>query len=84
MLKGAIARRYAGAIFEIGRKQNALDRTLEDVKGIAEVFAHRTLAYLLRQRFPRSVKRQPYARLWQVRCCLHRSTSLCSLSSVNW
>ena len=49
MLKGAIARRYAGAIFEIGRKQNALDRTLEDVKGIAEVFAHRTLAYLLRE-----------------------------------
>jgi F-type H+-transporting ATPase subunit delta len=49
MLKGAIARRYAGAIFEIGLKQNALDRTLEDVKGIAQVFAHRTLAYLLRE-----------------------------------
>jgi F-type H+-transporting ATPase subunit delta len=49
MLKGAIARRYAGAIFEIGLKQHALDRTLEDVKGIAQVFAHRTLAYLLRE-----------------------------------
>jgi F-type H+-transporting ATPase subunit delta len=49
MLKGAIARRYAGAIFEIGLKQNALDRTLEDVKGIAQVFAHRTLLYLLRE-----------------------------------
>ncbi len=49
MLKGAIARRYAGAIFEIGRKQNTLDRTLEDVTGIAQVFAHRTLAYLLRE-----------------------------------
>jgi F-type H+-transporting ATPase subunit delta len=49
MLKGAIARRYAGAIFEIGLKQHALDRTLEDVKGIAQVYAHRTLAYLLRE-----------------------------------
>lgn len=49
MLKGAIARRYAGAIFEIARKQNTMDRTLEDVKGIAEVFAHRKLAYLLRE-----------------------------------
>src|SRR5712691_6380299 len=49
MLKGAIARRYAGAIFEIGRKQNALDRTLEDVKGIAQVLTHRKLAYLLRE-----------------------------------
>ena len=49
MLKGAIARRYAGAIFEIGLKQNQLDRTLEDVKEIAQVFANRKLAYLLRE-----------------------------------
>lgn len=49
MLKGAIARRYAGAIFEIARKQNTIDRTLDDVKGIAQVFAHRKLAYLLRE-----------------------------------
>jgi F-type H+-transporting ATPase subunit delta len=49
MLKGAIARRYAGAIFEIARKQNTIDRTLEDVKGIAQLFGHRTLAYLLRE-----------------------------------
>src|SRR5579863_57035 len=49
MLKGAIARRYAGAMFEIGRKQNAIDRTLADVKDIALLFAHRTLAYLLRE-----------------------------------
>jgi len=32
MLKGAIARRYAMAIFDIARKQNTIDRTLEDVK----------------------------------------------------
>jgi F-type H+-transporting ATPase subunit delta len=49
MLKGAIARRYAGAIFEIARKQDTLDRTLEDVKEIARLFAHRKLAYLLRE-----------------------------------
>ncbi len=49
MLKGAIARRYAGAIFELARKQNAIDRTLADVKGIAQVFANRKLAYLLRE-----------------------------------
>src|SRR5215475_581866 len=49
MLKGAIARHYAGAIFELAQKQGALDRTLEDVKGIAQVFANRKLAYLLRE-----------------------------------
>ena len=49
MLKGAIARRYAGAIFELAQKQHALDRTLEDVKGIAQVFSNRKLAYLLQE-----------------------------------
>ncbi|GCF09361.1 ATP synthase F1 subunit delta [Dictyobacter arantiisoli] len=49
MLKGAIARRYAEAIFEIARKQNTIDRSLDDVKNIAEVFGNRSLAYLLRE-----------------------------------
>jgi F-type H+-transporting ATPase subunit delta len=49
MLKGAIARRYAGAIFDIALKQNTLDRTLADVQEIARLFAHRKLAYLLRE-----------------------------------
>jgi F-type H+-transporting ATPase subunit delta len=49
MLKGAIARRYAEAMFEIALKQNTVDRTLEDVKGITQVFANRKLAYLLRE-----------------------------------
>lgn len=49
MLKGAIARRYAEAIFDIAQRQNTVDRTLEDVKGIAQVFANRKLAYLLRE-----------------------------------
>jgi F-type H+-transporting ATPase subunit delta len=49
MLKGAVARRYAGAIFDLARKQNTLDRTLEDVQAIARLFANRKLAYLLRE-----------------------------------
>jgi F-type H+-transporting ATPase subunit delta len=49
MLKGAIARRYAGAIFEIALKQNTLDRSLDDIQNIAQVFANRTLSYLLRE-----------------------------------
>ena len=49
MLKGAIARRYAVAIFDIARRQNTIDRTLDDVQNINRLFAHRTLAYLLRE-----------------------------------
>jgi len=49
MLKGAIARRYAEAIFDIARRQNSIDRTLDDVREIAHLFAHRKLAYLLRE-----------------------------------
>jgi F-type H+-transporting ATPase subunit delta len=49
MLKGAIARRYAGAMFDIAIKQNTLDRTLEDVQGIGQLFSKHTLAYLLRE-----------------------------------
>lgn len=49
MLKGAIARRYAGAIFDIALKQNTLDRTLEDVQEIAKLFSIRKLAYLLNE-----------------------------------
>jgi F-type H+-transporting ATPase subunit delta len=49
MLKGAIGRRYAEAIFDIARKQNTVDRTLEDMREIARLFSHRTLAYLLNE-----------------------------------
>ena len=49
MLKGAIARRYAEAIFGLAVKQNTLDRTLDDVQGIAQLFSKHTLAYLLRE-----------------------------------
>lgn len=49
MLKGAIARRYAGAMFDLALKQGSIDRTLEDVQGIAQLFGQRKLAYLLRE-----------------------------------
>jgi F-type H+-transporting ATPase subunit delta len=49
MPKGAIARRYAGAIFDLAVRQNTLDRTLDDVQGIAQLFSKHTLAYLLRE-----------------------------------
>ena len=47
MLKGAVARRYAAAIFDIARKQNTIDRTLEDVQQIARLFSNRKIAFLL-------------------------------------
>ena len=49
MLKGAIARRYAQAIFDIGLKQKTLDRTLAEVQELADLFSIRKLAYLLRE-----------------------------------
>ncbi len=49
LLKGAVARRYAGAVFDLARKQNTIDRTLEDVQEIAKLFANRRLSYLLRE-----------------------------------
>ncbi len=47
MLKGAVARRYAAAIFDIAHKQNTIDRTLEDVQQIAKLFSNRKIAFLL-------------------------------------
>jgi F-type H+-transporting ATPase subunit delta len=49
MLKGAIARRYAGAMFDLALKQNTLERTLDDVQGLGQLFSKHTLAYLLRE-----------------------------------
>jgi F-type H+-transporting ATPase subunit delta len=49
MLKGAVARRYAGAMFDLARKQNTLDRTLDDVQGIAKLFSKRKVSFLLRE-----------------------------------
>ena len=49
MPTGAIARRYATAIFDIAQKQGTIDRTLSDVEGIAQVFGDHRLSFLLRE-----------------------------------
>ena len=49
MLKGAVARRYAAAIFDIARRQNTIDRTLDDVQQIAKLFSNRKISFLLRE-----------------------------------
>jgi F-type H+-transporting ATPase subunit delta len=49
MLNGVIARRYAEAVFDLAIRQNTLDRTLEDVRKIAQLFSIRKLSYLLRE-----------------------------------
>src|SRR6266702_4425610 len=85
MPKGAIARRYAGAMFDIGLKQHSLERTLEDVRGIAQVFAHRKLAYLLREpKVPAKRKETAIRQALANKVLPHRSTSPCSLSNGNW
>ncbi len=46
-LKGAIARRYAEAIFDTARGRNAIDRWRDDVAYLAELFTNRRLAAVL-------------------------------------
>lgn len=50
MLKGAVARRYAEAVFEIGTEQgkpDTLDSWLNDLKTIADYFSNHSLAFIL-------------------------------------
>ena len=47
MLKGATARRYAEAVFELGVEQNTVDRWLQDLRLIAEYFSDHRLIFLL-------------------------------------
>lgn len=49
MLRGAIARRYAGAAFEIGLRDNSLDCWQADIQLIAEVFSNRKMSFFLRE-----------------------------------
>ena len=49
MLKGAVARRYAEAMFDLARKYDTLDPTGKDLQEIAQVFANRKISYLLRE-----------------------------------
>lgn len=56
MLKGAVARRYAEAVFDLGVQQSSLDRWQSDLHLIAEAFSNRKLSFILRQ------PRIPFAR----------------------
>jgi F-type H+-transporting ATPase subunit delta len=47
VLKGAIARRYAEAAFELGVEQQSLDRWLNDLRTIADYLGARQLAFIL-------------------------------------
>ncbi|HET8906804.1 MAG TPA: ATP synthase F1 subunit delta [Ktedonobacterales bacterium] len=47
MLKGATARRYAEAVFELGVEEKSVDRWLQDLRLIAEYFGDHRLTFLL-------------------------------------
>ncbi|HEU4783927.1 MAG TPA: ATP synthase F1 subunit delta [Ktedonobacterales bacterium] len=47
MLKGATARRYAEAAFELGVEENTVDRWLQDLRLIADYFSDHRLIFLL-------------------------------------
>jgi F-type H+-transporting ATPase subunit delta len=47
VLKGATARRYAQAVFELAVERNALDRWLADLRTLEEYFGNRQLAFIL-------------------------------------
>ena len=47
MLKGAIARRYAEAAFELGVEHQTLDRWLNDLRTIADYLGARQLTFIL-------------------------------------
>ncbi|MGZ3673048.1 MAG: ATP synthase F1 subunit delta [Ktedonobacterales bacterium] len=49
MLKGATARRYAQAVFEIGVEQGTVDRWREDLRTLAEYYGDRHLIFVLRE-----------------------------------
>jgi F-type H+-transporting ATPase subunit delta len=46
-LKGAVARRYAEAVFDIGREQNSIDRWRADIQTLNAYLGDRRLAFIL-------------------------------------
>lgn len=46
-LKGAVARRYAEAVFDLGRENNTVDRWRSDIEFLGTLFQNRKLAYIL-------------------------------------
>jgi F-type H+-transporting ATPase subunit delta len=49
VLKGATARRYAGAVFELGIESNSLDSWRSDLEKLAEYFGNKRLQFVLRE-----------------------------------
>ena len=49
MLKGATARRYAGAVFELGLESNSIDSWRADLEKLAEYFGNKRLQFVLRE-----------------------------------
>ncbi len=49
MLSGAVARRYAEAVFDLGVRADTLDRWMSDLRLIAEAYSNRHLALILRE-----------------------------------
>jgi F-type H+-transporting ATPase subunit delta len=49
VLRGAVARRYASAVFDLSLRNETVDRWLSDIQLIAEAFSNRKLAFVLRE-----------------------------------
>jgi len=49
VLKGATARRYAGAVFELGVESKAIDSWRTDLRTLAEYFGNKRLQFILRE-----------------------------------
>jgi F-type H+-transporting ATPase subunit delta len=49
VLKGAVARHYAQAVFELGTEQGNIDRWHDDLKVVAEYLGNRRLAFVLKE-----------------------------------
>jgi F-type H+-transporting ATPase subunit delta len=59
VLKGATARRYAGAVFELGVESNSLDSWRADLEKLAEYLGNKRLQFVLREpKIPAERKQQ--------------------------
>ncbi|SRR5579875_1876631 len=48
-LKGAVARRYAEAVFDLGREHNDIERWRADIQTLNQFLSNRRLAFVLRE-----------------------------------
>ena len=60
MLKGATARRYAEAVFEIGEQSETIEQWRNDLRAIGEYFGNHQLAFILKE------PKVPYTRKEQI------------------